>query len=323
MFLARIAFFRLHESPRYLVHAGRHQEALVSLQMISRFNGSDLRIAIEDVHDHPSTCAPSNETDDASKGDAEDGVQRSVPVVDYCATREVPSSVTESPPPAVDLDPGRVHDATLGGAIVRTHSSSPLLPAPADNPAVDHHGHAYPPDERRRSRPPRTRRRPRRASVVSEKHIGALPRWIRRPMIAWVDRVAMVLSPQWMRTMMLVSAAWCAIALGGSVFFFGLLLKSNGGRRAAYTMFNVFLPKLLETDGGQVTQQQQRQSKALQETLWDIVIYTIGGCPGAIVSVWCPWKRCRVLMYACVCSLARGWSRRGWAGGGRWRGARS
>ena len=287
MFLARIAFFRLHESPRFLVHAGRPQEALVSLQMISRFNGSDLHIAIEDVHDHPSTCAPSNETDDMSKGDAEDAVQPSV--VDYCATREVPTSVPESLP-VVDFDPERVVDATLG-AITRTHSSSPLLPAPAANPVVSHDGHAYPPDGRRRSRPPRTRRRPRRASVVSEKHIGALPRWIRRPMLAWMDRVAMVLSPQWLRTMVLVSSAWCAIALGASLFFFLLLRvsKSDGGRRAAYTMFNVFLPKLLETDTGQVTQQQQRQSKALQETLWDIVIYTIGGCPGAIVSVGCPW----------------------------------
>jgi hypothetical protein len=52
MFLARIVFFRLHESPRYLVHAGRPQEALVSLRMISRFNGSNLTIDLDDVDDH-------------------------------------------------------------------------------------------------------------------------------------------------------------------------------------------------------------------------------------------------------------------------------
>lgn len=52
MFLARIAFFRLHESPRYLVHAGRPEEAIVSLQMISKFNGSELSLSLEDVADH-------------------------------------------------------------------------------------------------------------------------------------------------------------------------------------------------------------------------------------------------------------------------------
>ncbi len=50
----------------------------------------------------------------------------------------------------------------------------------------------------------------------------------------------------------------------------------------AYTMFNVYLPKLLETrsspgDGG--------APKSLTESLWDVVIYSVGGCPGAIVSL--------------------------------------
>jgi hypothetical protein len=46
-------------------------------------------------------------------------------------------------------------------------------------------------------------------------------------------------------------------------------------------MFNVFLPKLLETSstsGGVVIE------KTLEETLWDVVIFTVGGCPGAIVG---------------------------------------
>ena len=52
MFLGRIVFFRLDESPRYLVHAGRKQDALESLQMISRFNGSELALDLDDVEDH-------------------------------------------------------------------------------------------------------------------------------------------------------------------------------------------------------------------------------------------------------------------------------
>lgn len=46
-------------------------------------------------------------------------------------------------------------------------------------------------------------------------------------------------------------------------------------------MFNVFLPKLLETGSGA---DGPLVPKTLEESLWDVVIFTIGGCPGAIVS---------------------------------------
>jgi hypothetical protein len=45
-------------------------------------------------------------------------------------------------------------------------------------------------------------------------------------------------------------------------------------------MFNVYLPKLLETDADPDIV----DGKRLDDALWDVVIYTIGGCPGAIVS---------------------------------------
>ena len=51
MFIARILFFRLHESPRYLVHAGRPHEAIESLQLISKFNGSELSIDLGDIEE--------------------------------------------------------------------------------------------------------------------------------------------------------------------------------------------------------------------------------------------------------------------------------
>jgi hypothetical protein len=47
----------------------------------------------------------------------------------------------------------------------------------------------------------------------------------------------------------------------------------------AFTMFNVYLPKLLEmgsSDG-------EQRPKTLEENLWDVMIFTIGGTPGAIV----------------------------------------
>jgi hypothetical protein len=71
----------------------------------------------------------------------------------------------------------------------------------------------------------------------------------------------MVLEPEWRRTTLLVWAVWYCAAL-------------------AYTLFNVYLPKLLETR--RVVK--PGDTKSLEKTLWEVVIFTIGGCPGAIVS---------------------------------------
>jgi hypothetical protein len=43
-------------------------------------------------------------------------------------------------------------------------------------------------------------------------------------------------------------------------------------------MFNVYLPKLLETGSSDET-----STKSLEDSLWDVLIFTLGGCPGAIV----------------------------------------
>ena len=52
---------------------------------------------------------------------------------------------------------------------------------------------------------------------------------------------------------------------------------------AAYTMFNVFLPKMLEMHPGGSTPE-GTVPKSLESSMWDVVIFTIGGCPGAIAS---------------------------------------
>lgn len=57
----------------------------------------------------------------------------------------------------------------------------------------------------------------------------------------------------------------------------------------AYTMFNVYLPKLLETrlgsmDPDNIAVNKSTPSSLLVDSLWNVVIYSIGGCPGALVS---------------------------------------
>jgi hypothetical protein len=51
-------------------------------------------------------------------------------------------------------------------------------------------------------------------------------------------------------------------------------------------MFNVFLPKLLESRSAATATaevQSPESSQLLENSLWDVVILTIGSCPGALV----------------------------------------
>jgi hypothetical protein len=49
--IARLVFFSLLESPKFLVSAGRHEEARAVLQRIAAFNGEPKKLQLSDVHD--------------------------------------------------------------------------------------------------------------------------------------------------------------------------------------------------------------------------------------------------------------------------------
>jgi hypothetical protein len=51
MFLARAIFFKLYESPKFLVTNDRAEEALMCLKKISHFNGEHMRLTLIDVRD--------------------------------------------------------------------------------------------------------------------------------------------------------------------------------------------------------------------------------------------------------------------------------
>ena len=52
MFICRVFLFRLYESPRYLVHAGRREDAVTALQQIIKINGLSIELGVKDVDDH-------------------------------------------------------------------------------------------------------------------------------------------------------------------------------------------------------------------------------------------------------------------------------
>jgi len=72
------------------------------------------------------------------------------------------------------------------------------------------------------------------------------------------------MAPEWRNTTILVWIVWWAMSL-------------------AFTMFNVYLPKLLEN---RVPTVNKSENNELERTMWDIVIFTLGGCPGALLGAW-------------------------------------
>ncbi|THU90987.1 MFS general substrate transporter [Dendrothele bispora CBS 962.96] len=261
MFLARMVFFRLHESPRYLVHAGRHQEALESLQMISRFNGSDLELDLEDVDDErpkagtvnvnntSTTAAAASSSNDRGGGGGGGGESQP-----FLSRKSDDVEVAEY---GFDENGGHDRQRSLGDGDGDGEEEDAYMHVSATTTTTTTRHH----------HPPRTTQmmRRQRSSVYEKRVCSALPRWLRKPLWAWWDRVMMVLTPEWMGTTVLVWGAWCGMSL-------------------AYTMFNVFLPKLLETGSSSPgTDQSGSHTKA---SLWDVVIFTIGGCPGAILGAW-------------------------------------
>ncbi|KAL4073313.1 major facilitator superfamily domain-containing protein [Scleroderma yunnanense] len=285
MFLGRIVFFRLHESPRYLVHAGRHQEALKNLQLISQFNGSEISLELEDVCDRrlpepvsgtngfansdervpflspsaipdPSLRSATTPLFDASanggappggNGIASTQLSGDEAMKGYRATDESPNSLENHPfTTPVEEVPPRVHNAERD--ISSTGSGERMRTTNADT-------------KRKRPTPPRghpseRQSRSRTSSIVveeMERRFGG--------MLTWTDRLLKVLSPQWLRTTILVWGTWLSIAL-------------------AYTIFNVYFPKLLELSSG------DEVPRSLEDNLWDVVIFTLGGCPGAILGAY-------------------------------------
>ncbi|KZV73229.1 MFS general substrate transporter [Peniophora sp. CONT] len=282
MFCARMVFFRLHESPRYLVHAGRPQAAIESLQLISRFNGSELELDLEDVIDHhdPAERAPRESIHEENTPLFDADAQNTSPERSNSHASASSGALDRQPTPPDHYHATGESETGLRGHFFRTPTSSlrglPRTLSDIATPDVNTFKElGDEPDAPVHDRTP-SRRPPRpghsrmatSASMYSTfeeakaKVWWRLPRSIRKPLGAWIDRFAMVLSPDWIGTTFAVWGAW-----------FGMSL--------AYTMFNVYLPKLLEARSAKGA-----EPKSLEGTLWDVVIFTLGGCPGAVLGAY-------------------------------------
>lgn len=235
-----MVFFRLHESPRFLVHAGRPEDAIKSLQMISRFNGSDLSIELEDVADHyPSVSDSVLEPSVTRKQDDVRPRANSSTILDanFIEDRPEPPSRNSS---TESTGSGRTPLVTLYASTGETQIldnytfATPVMEAAPVSIAVERATQmkeepsilpispsiisTSPALQRESSRRNLQTRRlsmvSRKSSICEKKASSFVPDWLSSPLWAWWDRVTMVLSPEWLRTTVLMWSAWFTMSLG-------------------------------------------------------------------------------------------------------------
>ncbi|GAA5828757.1 hypothetical protein JCM3770_004695, partial [Rhodotorula araucariae] len=206
MFFCRVLFFRLHESPKFLVASNRPSAAVIALRRISKINGDNRRYVLADVVDAAGAAAESA-TDAAAHGASSDA----------------------SSPSDVDADD---EEATLAAF---------ALP-----PALVSHASST--------------RRARRPAWVER-----LPKRWRPGVDECLARFDELMQPRWRRTTLLVWTVWTLASAG-------------------YTIFNVFLPKFLES---KLASEGSPSAEATQEeTLRDYVLYTLSGLPGSLLGAY-------------------------------------
>ncbi|KAG8810206.1 hypothetical protein FRC17_003056, partial [Serendipita sp. 399] len=214
MSLTRILFTNLHESPRFLVHKGRKDDAVIVLTKISKANGHELQVTIADVND---------DNEEAGGEVVSPAERRSISRYDERVDGEEGSSLLRSP-------------STSGRSLSRQPVAQSGL-----------------------------------TSLKSSSFGILLRRWIGIPIKAWYTRVSGLLTGEWRTKTLLIWGIWMNMAL-------------------AYTIFNVYLPTLLEYRSKPTPEnhglRRADSESSLTGPLWEVVIFTVGGCPGSLLGAY-------------------------------------
>lgn len=247
MTVFRVIFFRLYESPRYLVAAGRPAEAMENLQLISKFNGEELDLSLRDVRDYFGTLRSRRSHSYSATSPVRNRQEEEQPFLPAASssvifnadaersdeTTKVSGSKPASPDYNTTGETSTIKNNTYPYSPHALETSNlPSVGSPINSPSQTRgHGHQRyssghstvenGEDDERKATPRSSQLRTSRASAsrrssvsVSYKSMGWLPRFIRKPLWAYMDRMALVLTPEWIWKTLTVWAMWFSMALG-------------------------------------------------------------------------------------------------------------
>ncbi|KDN52949.1 MFS general substrate transporter [Tilletiaria anomala UBC 951] len=249
--IARLIFFKLFESPKFLVASGRHQEARVVLQQIAAFNGKPLPVSLRDVEDEQRRHAGSAQRDSRpfrgfSSLFGGDGKANS-PGYDALPTEdeEHGRSEMEEATPSQSLDRPSIEAAQATTSSMHILSPAAPLPLPL-------------------SPPPAFVRR----LLPANWHTGLADFWA---------RYTHLFEPHWRRTTILVWAIWTLVSLAFTIFNV-FLPKFLEARLGAGGRGNGGTPNAAPgSDGG-------LQSR--KDVMQDYLLYALASVPGSLLGAW-------------------------------------
>lgn len=262
---ARVVFFRLLESPKYLVHSGRPQEARDILQRIQRFNGGAIiSLRIQDVEDHSGSSVRHGGEDLES---SQHSLQQR-PSQNNASQRHGEDDAGRTPSDG-SRNSYTVDEDDVQTASGQDASSLPLLGGQAD--AANAH-------EFRKSDSQDSSMRIQNGSAPSHPHTDTadLPAWLSWLPRSWhpsaadlASRYSEMFSPEWKRTTLLIWIIW-------------------GGMSYGFTTFNVLLPKLLEQrhDLRSAQSGAEPDDASIRHALVDILVYSLSSLPGSLISAY-------------------------------------
>ncbi|WVW78971.1 hypothetical protein I302_100934 [Kwoniella bestiolae CBS 10118] len=301
---ARWFLFRLQESPRYLISNGRESEAIIALQAIATFNSNSIDIQRADVQTSERISLSKD------KDNQNENLQLSSPrIMGGSADGELPRWNNQIDLNDNDSPHGRYGGLGIGTAAAGSSRGKPLRFGSefynTSTPGIIEE------DELRENRfdssfanatsslAGRDEERQvlfdsnegeegaeKRYKDTTHEDDGEYEKWHEKPLVwwrSWLKQMNKLFVPQWRKTVILMWIIWGAISFG-------------------YTMFNVWLPSVLESKAT------GEGDEAIKEALSDYVLYSLAGCPGSIIGAWMIQTTLGRRKSLAICTLATGLS---------------
>lgn len=244
MLIARSFCLRLPETPKYLLNNNKHQETIIVLQDIAKMNGNgDVDIQTSDLHgEGQQRLDTSNSNDNMT-----DKVENSDDYDDEGHDMDEQDGLlaTMRPTKAPSNNNGNAHYP-----VDTLADSDGIALAATAVESTTHHRNSRQFDEEERH------------DIIVPSAIPAFQHGLHTgsPSLDTTNSWTILMSDKWRLTLFLVWGIWTFTAM-------------------SFTMFNVFLPKYLETLGFEGEAIPTRK-----DVYWDYMIYSIAGVPGSVVS---------------------------------------